>query len=229
MQFRWDEIESILSAARVAYLYGPPGVGKTFVARKVLSRRSERVYSITLSEDVVLQELLGTWIPGPNEWRFQVGPMVNALHHGALIINEVHRASWSVKDALLAILDSHSSAELVLPTNSVVRPHADFAAVLTANVGPDELDPALVDRFDVVIRVDQPHPDSIDRIRKLLGDRWAKAVEDSWRDPDRGISIRKTLAFARLARVMSHDLAGAAVWGVDQYEEILRAIDAAEA
>lgn len=221
----WETIEKLMRASRVVYLWGPPGIGKTYTAKSILGG-----YVITMSEDMVLQELLGTWIPG-DRWTFVKGAFVLALEQSSLIINEIDKASFSVKDALLAILDSSESCEIVLPNSEVVRPHPEFKTVITSNQPPDSLDIALQDRFDVVLYVNVPHPNAIERIREACKSveqkvegcnirKFADVVNKSWKDPERGISIRKAFSFINLIQKgIDIDAAGMAVFQ-GEFEEI---------
>src|SRR5258708_918568 len=77
-------------------VWGPPGVGKTLGACRL--RNHGETLSITLSEDIVSQELMGHYIPRGNEFVWHDGPVTTAVREGYnVVVNELGRASAAVK------------------------------------------------------------------------------------------------------------------------------------
>jgi MoxR-like ATPase len=198
----WELAEKALEAgATRLLLWGPPGVGKSRWALDVLARgRQAAPVRVYLNQDVVVQELLGHWVPRGQEFHWHYGPVARAWLCGAgLVIDEVGRASGAVLDLLLAVLDDTETARIMLPSGEEIRPVPEFAAIATSNTPPDSLDPALLDRFDAVIHVPVPHPDLVRRLNEEL-EGLGEVVRDSYFDEERAISPRRALIFARFMR-----------------------------
>src|SRR5574339_225733 len=91
----WELIEKLLESesVRSLYLYGPPGVGKTYSAYHK-GRLNNGLYAVTLTEETPAAELRGHFIPKGGEMIWHDGPFVKALKQGArLVVNEVTHAS----------------------------------------------------------------------------------------------------------------------------------------
>lgn len=193
----WELFEVAVKHLNRVFVVGPPGVGKTFAAQHA-ARENQQVISITLSEDVVLQELLGHYIPKGGEFVWHDGPLTTAIREGSLVVvNELGRASSSVRDAMLGVLDAPDVCQIVLPTGEVVRPVATFAIIATSNSGVEELDPALADRFECVIVVNAPHPKLIEHINNVVPGL-GTLVNKSYAEPAKAISPRAALTYANL-------------------------------
>lgn len=148
-------------------LYGPVGTGKTTAAVK--SNPHRPVYSVTLTEDMSVAELLGHYVPKENEFVWHDGAALRAWREGAtLVLNEIDYAAGPIQTALLAILDDNSIASLTIPTGETVKPHPNFRAVATLNGSPDGLSQPLSDRFDVTIYIDYPHPSAVAKLDSNL-------------------------------------------------------------
>jgi MoxR-like ATPase len=192
----WTLLDTAIKHLRVVCVCGKPGIGKTFTAQG--GNNPTDAISLNLSEDTVVQELFGHYVPKGNEFVYHDGPVVTAFREGkTLVINELSRASGAVKDALLAILDSKESARITLADGETVHANKNFRAVITSNDSADDLDPALRDRCECVINLIDPHPGLIEALNSAwagLGD----AVKDSWKDQTRAISTRASFAYAKL-------------------------------
>jgi MoxR-like ATPase len=194
---QWAMVATAIRHARVVLLCGAPGVGKTFAALNAPGA-ANGIVALNLSEDTVVQELFGHYVPQGGQFVYRDGPVIVALREGrTLVINELSRASGAVKDALLGALDSMQSAKITLPSGETVTAHDSFRAIITSNESSAELDAALRDRCETVVNLTEPHPEliaALNRAMPQLGD----AVRDSYADPDRAISSRAAFAFARL-------------------------------
>lgn len=194
----WSLLEKTAKIVPRIFIWGPPGIGKSYTAHKILKTTNSTVLQCTLDEDKVVQELMGHFIPKGNIFAWHNGPVTVAFEKGhGLVVNELARASSAVKDMFLGILDDPEIAFLTLPSGNSIKRGKGFRVIATANNPPNELDEALRDRFDVVLRVDTPHPSIIKNLNKRiagLGD----VILSSYKDPTRAISPRRALSFIAL-------------------------------
>ncbi|MFC4248725.1 AAA family ATPase [Natribaculum luteum] len=138
-------------------LKGPPGVGKSFLAKYVCSRTNRPLYRITLSETTYREDLLGhlqlvsapsgesvtSWVDGPLTRAARVG--------GVLLLDEINAADANTAAALNAVMEQRSSRSLtVAQTGETIEPHHEFRVIATANPGYQgtyELNDAFEGRF----------------------------------------------------------------------------------
>jgi Mg-chelatase subunit ChlI len=90
-----------------------------------------------------------------------------------------------------------------------VKPAPGFSVVLTMNGEPNDLDPALLDRFAARVRIDEVHPHALEQLPDYL--REVARTLGAEAEPDDRASVR---AFETVARV-------AAVHGLDRALEIV--------
>jgi MoxR-like ATPase len=176
-----------LDAARTVFLYGRPGIGKTFAAYN-FGRVNDGFYAITLTEDTSAAELRGHYLFKGGDAIWHDGPFVRAMKEGKrLVINEITNASADVLALLFPILESIQTAELTLPNGETIRPAPGFHVVATDNQPLDRLPEALRDRFTCCCRLVEPHPDAL----AGLPDHLRRAAEKSFKlEDDRRISAR---------------------------------------
>jgi MoxR-like ATPase len=194
----WDIVTAILSNSPRTLLYGPPGTGKTHAGCRLGLSTSQRMFSLTLTEETPAAELRGHYILKEGKYVWHDGPAIAAWRCGGrLVINEIQRGSADVHALLLAITDDREIAEMDLPSGEKVKPAEGFTCVATMNGDPQEqLDPALLDRFCVAIHIDKLHPEAV----KQLPDDVQKAAERTAliENQERRISVRAWYAFAQL-------------------------------
>ncbi len=191
----WKTLEHALTVdlpgTRVLYVWGPPGIGKTYSAYHH-GRIDDGFYACTLTEDTSAAELRGHFIFKGGDALWHHGPFVLAMIEGKrLVINEIGNANSDVLALLFPILESAETAELTLPTGKTVRPAPGFHVVATDNRPPDQLPEALDDRFGAYIRISQPHPEAIAALHPDLREL---AITSSSLDDDRRVSIRGWLS-----------------------------------
>lgn len=220
----WSVVERVLSSMVVdrLYIWGRPGVGKSWAAYH-MGRIDKGVYAITCTPETPASELRGHYLPGPDggfAWRD--GPVVRAMREGArLVINEIAHASDDVLAFLHPVLEHAETARVTLPTNQTVAPSPGFHVVLTDNAAPDDLPPALRDRLDAVLRIEEPHPEALLRLSEPLRSvaRRGFALDDA-----RRVSVRGWLVLDRLRHELGLELGCAVVFGLERGAQIYDAI-----
>ena len=203
----WNDIEAILGVASRAYLWGPPGLGKTHAAQRV--GVGEHVFSITLTEETPAAELRGHYLPDGEAWAWHDGPVVKAMRLGGrLVLNELPHASQDALSFLHPVLEDEATCRFTLPTGEEVRPAPGFTVIATGNAPPTELEPSLADRFPVSINIETVHPDALKGLPPGLRH---VARETIHIHGDRAISLRRWLAYAELKGKIGRGRAGYAV------------------
>jgi MoxR-like ATPase len=158
----WERVKRALCllVLRTAYIYGPPGIGKTYAAFN-FGCAERGFYAMTITAETSANECRGHFLFIGGDARWHDGPFVRAMREGKrLVINEISNASSDVLQLLFPILESPETARLTLPTGETVSPADGFQVVATDNFPADRLPEALQDRFQAFLRVTAPHPDA---------------------------------------------------------------------
>jgi len=219
----WVFLEKLLvmPEIRTFFLYGPPGFGKTYAAYHFGRSRGD-VYAVTLTPETPAAELRGMWVPRGNEFVWHDGPFTAAMREGArLVINEVSHASDDVLSILYPVLESERTARLTLPTRETVRPQPGFQVLCTDNMAPLSLPPALRDRFDCVVEVDEPHPDALALLDEPLR---RAALQSAKLEPERAIGLRAWLMIMKLREALGLSGACRAVLGRERGAQVCDAV-----
>jgi MoxR-like ATPase len=219
----WELIERVLASFVLGriYLWGRPGIGKTWAAYHK-GRIGRGVYAITLTQEMPASELRGQFMPKGGEFVWQDGPVVRAMREGArLVINEPSHSSEDVIAFLYPILEMPETARITLPTSETVRPAPGFHVVLTDNCPPDDLPPALRDRFDATLEATEPHPEALAALSEPLREvaRRSFALED-----ERRLSLRGVVVLDKLRVELGLADACLVVFGAERGSQILDAI-----
>lgn len=203
----WEKLNKALNAGidRIV-LYGPSGTGKTYGGLNYGHTRGGR-HRLICTEDMTTANVEGNFMPNKDgSWSWVAGSALKAwegdgLTGGRLVVDEIDKAGGDVFATLLAFLDSPESASWEHPeTGRVYRPREGFSVVMTTNIeNMAELPTALIDRFPVRIRIDQPHPDALARLSQDLRGL-AVRLADAGRER---ISLRSFYAFDQLRNAMS--------------------------
>ena len=196
----WELIERVLACACLTriYLFGPPGIGKTYAAY-MCGRVMRGLYACTLTPETPAAELRGTFIPQGDTIVWHDGPVVRAMREGArLVLNELSHASDDALAFLYPILENSDTARLTLPGGEVVIPAEGFHVVVTDNLPPDDLPAALRDRFDALLEIREPHPNALAQLWEPLREAALRSLE---LDGERRVSLRALIAIDRARHV----------------------------
>lgn len=221
----WQDVHDVLEAGvDRLILFGPPGVGKTYAGLHY-GNVERGAYRVPCTEDMTTAEVTGHWLPaGNDEWVWRDGAAVKALRNGArVILDEVDKASGDVLSALLAVTDTPESISLEHPgLDGIVRASDGYSVVCTTNVEDmRDLPEALVDRFPVRLRINEPHPDALAGLSPDLRN-YAKRAADLG---ERRISLRQFQAFDRLRKGLGDERRAASlIFGDKTAEAVLDAI-----
>lgn len=207
---KWEVLHKgiITGTFRKPLLIGPPAIGKSYNLMLLFEQMGLPVFQCSCAEDILLQEWLGSWVMRGNSMVWNDGPWAKALKGGALVINEISRASVSIKDACLALIDNADTCRIALPNGETLKPHAGFVVGFTSNDNPDDcgMSAALISRFDVILEIDEPHPALIQKLEnaaKGLG----TLVKNSFSTPDKSIDPRAALNYLKFKQTFPEEIA----------------------
>jgi MoxR-like ATPase len=223
----WQKFHNALRAGidRII-LFGPAGTGKTFAGLTLGDTRGGS-FRLACTEDMTNAEVSGTFMPdAKGGFSWVSGSALKAWNGdgtvgGRLVVDEIDKAGGDVFATLLNFLDSPESASWEHPeTGRIYTPRAGFSAVMTTNIeNMAELPMALADRFPVRIRINEPHPQALE---KLSHDLRGMAVRMSDAGKQR-ISLRAFYAFDKLRSTLSIEESASIVFG-ERANSILEAM-----
>ncbi len=145
-------------------LVGPPGVGKSLLARKVAEDTGRSFHEVFFDENVTPSRLMGSFDPalvvrgGRNISSFEPGPLIRAMVEGGLFVaHELNRATEFCQNSLISPLEERHYHLFPL---GLIRAQDTFAFVATQNPietsGTYRLSRVLVDRIGCWIRLTYP-------------------------------------------------------------------------
>jgi len=222
----WVLVERVLGSrvVRTILIVGPPGTGKTYAAYH-MGRVQTGFYAVTLTEETTAAELRGHFLFKGSDTVWHDGPFIRAMREGKrLVLNEISHANGDVLDLLFPLLESWETARLTLPTGETVHPAPGFHVVATDNRGPEHLPEPLQDRFMAFLRVTEPHPDAL---AKLRGELRELAEASLAIPPDRRVTGRDWAHLQMLEAEFGRRDACLLVFGPERGEMIFEAIQLA--
>jgi len=150
-----NELKSALLAERNIIIIGPPGVGKTTLAKNVAAISKKNFVRIQGSPDLTVEDILGDIDPvkamkfGPLSLEaFEKGKIFKA-DKGILFFDELNRCPEKLQNALLQVLEEKKTT---LGSYDVDF-NLDFIFIATMNPedsSTEKLSDVLLDRFDVL-------------------------------------------------------------------------------
>lgn len=203
-------------------LIGPPGCGKSYAALHQSLRPGQRVHNATLTEDMPSVELRGHQIIDGNSTVYIDLMAAQAMKNGdRLVLNEISKGGPDMHSFLLGVLDNVDSSFMEIPklieaedgskVCEVIRPKRGFHVVATTNDPANRLQPALRDRFPIIIVCDTVAPDALKRIHKDLQSVASRYVMH--KDKNKRIGMRKWLAFDELIQKVGYEDAYLLIFG----------------
>ena len=191
---QWEMAEEAMGTGAACLLWGPPGTGKSYVARHIGQRK--KALNVTLTPDTPAAELRGHYIVGEDgAFHWHNGPAVSAWLAGIrLSVDEIGEAAGDALTFLYSICDDPDSAQMTLPNGDTINPKKGFQMVATTNEEPTVLPDALRDRF-LIFKITDPHPGAINSLPEPWRDlAWETARINS----DRRVSVRRFHQMVRL-------------------------------
>jgi hypothetical protein len=207
----WNLTSAVVGKSERVLLHGVSGTGKSWAARRD-NLNGSTVFSVSLTEETPAAELRGHYGLRGGEYVWMDGPCVRAWREGCrLVLNELEKASGDAQTFLLGILDDKEIAQQTLPNGETITPHEDFHVIATMNGNPNDLEPALRDRFPCCIKIDEVSPGALDNLPEDV--RTAAVNTGLVDDPQRQISVRVWNEFVRLREEVGEEFAAACIFG----------------
>jgi MoxR-like ATPase len=208
--------------------YGPPGVGKTHAAVFSATDRGEDYIKITCTDGDMAAEYRGMFIPEKDGFAFILGVATKAWVElndgkgGMLILDEIDHAPPEIHSLLHAILDDPRLAALTLPNGRKIVPGPLFRCVGTMNGQPDDLTPALKDRFAAKVRVDTPPHAAMQALPEDLREKAEFLIGNT--DPENRVSYRAIAAYAQHRSAIGEEMAAQLCFDSERWSDVLTAL-----
>jgi MoxR-like ATPase len=175
------QLKSALLTHRHIILVGPPGVGKTTIAKevaKLFGNKEESFVRVQGSPDLTAEDLIGDIDPikaityGPLSKEAFVQGKIFKAHKGVLFFDEVNRCSEKLQNALLQALEERK----VTIGSYDVDFDADFVFIGTMNpqdTSTEPLSDVFLDRFDLIT---MSYPESLELEKQIVKEKGLSLV-----------------------------------------------------
>jgi len=171
----YDLLKDAIDANVTPCLVGPPGVGKSLLARKVSEDMGRGFYEVFFDENMTPSRLIGAFDPalvvrrGRTVESFEPGSLMRAMIEGGLFVaHELNRATEFCQNSLIAPLEER---HYHLYPFGMVKAHENFGFIATQNPvetsGTYRLSRVLVDRIGCWIRMTYPDKETEIEILKV--------------------------------------------------------------
>jgi MoxR-like ATPase len=171
----YDLLRDSIDAGVTPCLVGPPGVGKSLLARKIAEDSTRGFHEVFFDENMTPSRLVGAFDPalvvrrGRTVESFEPGPLMRAMVEGGLFVaHELNRATEFCQNSLIAPLEER---HYHLYPFGMIKASDDFAFVATQNPvetsGTYRLSRVLVDRIGCWIRLGYPTKETEIEILKV--------------------------------------------------------------
>lgn len=145
-----------------ALFYGPTGSGKSTLVKKICEEAGLPLVVINCTTNLD-EFILGKFIPKGKEFIFQETLVTKAIREGgAVVFEEINFARPQYLSFLYSLLDGNEM--VMLDNGEIIKRHPNFRFFATMNpgyTGTNELSPALLSRFNIVVEIDELTKDEI--------------------------------------------------------------------
>ena len=167
-----QSVKSALLSSRHMILVGPPGIGKTTLAKSIAKVLGKKTLFVRVqgSPDLTVEDLLGDIDPvkalkyGPLSIEAFTKGKIFKADKGILFFDELNRCPEKVQNALLQVLEEKKATIGSYDVDFDI----DFIFIGTMNPedsSTEKLSDVLLDRFDVI---EMTYPESADVERKIV-------------------------------------------------------------